>query len=62
MSKKDWPKLPYNDPRDPYGCRADYEFEMITEARRLAHLDGECKAPCDWCDDEKERGDESLGG
>jgi len=41
--------------RYPHGCDVDRELEQIAELRRLAHLDGECHAPCDDCDEERKR-------
>lgn len=49
--------------KDPYGCRADYEWEQIQEARRLRHLEGECTpSVCDFCEDDRRRARESNGG
>lgn len=48
---------------DPYGARADAEWDQIQEARRLNHLDGECNpVTCDFCQDDRERADKSRGG
>jgi len=38
----------------PHGCDADHEHEQIAEAMYAAHLDGECKPPCDYCEAEAE--------
>ena len=49
---------------DVHRCQADREHELIGEAEKRAHDEGECKgAPrCDYCVLEQERGEESLGG
>ena len=36
----------------PHECDTDYEYEKIGEAQRLAHDEGTCKAPCDYCEAE----------
>ena len=40
---------------DPYGARADYEYDQLVEARRLRHVEGECAGvpACEWCLDEQ---------
>ena len=49
---------------DRYGCKSDYEQELIAIAEQESHDAGECKgAPrCAICLDAQERGEESLGG
>lgn len=38
---------------DPHGCRADWEFELVCDARKRLHDLGECDGPghCDYCNE-----------
>jgi len=56
------PSNPYSK-SDPYGARADYEYDMIQEARHQAHLEGECiPGICDWCEDKRKKEREDNNG
>jgi len=39
---------------DRYNCRHEWEQDLIEEARKQKHLDGECDgvSQCDYCQDE----------
>ena len=49
---------------DRWGCKADWEQELIDIAERERHDNLECDGPplCEWCVLAKEIGEESLGG
>lgn len=47
---------------DPHGCNDDVLQEELAELERQAHEAGECRKGCPYCEDDRERGKESLGG